>query len=184
MIKLFRKIFRLLRRKDGNMGPFTAAFLLAVMLMLAVSLEFWRLHAITNGVYNAMRAATVTAITENAPALYAAQTDMAGGAYAYANSGWQSNVDTSAITDILENHLGMRRSGSDWVKASEDGHELYRLSNVNVQVSNPYAPSGDPGTAPTLIVTVSYTLKTSFQSGIVAPVSVPMRIEAALGGKF
>ena len=166
------------------MGPFTAAFLLAVMLLLAVSLELWRLHAVTNGVYDAMRSATITAVTENAPALYAAQTDMAGDAYAYTGSGWQSDVDTTAIMDVLANHLGLLQSGSDWVKTDGSGHELYRLANVNVQVSNPYAPSGAPGTAPTLTVTVSYTLKTTFQSGVVVPVSVPMRIAASLGEKF
>lgn len=166
------------------MGPFTAAFLLAVLLMLAVSLELWRLHAVTTGVYDAMRSATVTAVTENAPALYAAQTDMAGDAYSYTGSGWQSSVDTDAITDTLETHLGLRENGSDWIKTDGSGRELYRLANVNVQVSNPYAPSGDPGTAPTFTVTVSYTLKTTFQSGIVVPVSVPMRIAASVGGKF
>lgn len=166
------------------MGPFTAAFLLAVMLMLAVSLELWRLHAVTTGVYDAMRAATVTTITENAPALYAAETDMAGDAYAYTGSGWQSTVDTSAIANTLASNLGLRQSGSDWIKADNSGHELYRLSNVNIQVFNPYAPSGTSGTAATLTVTVTYTLKTTFQSGIVVPVSVPMRVVAALGAKF
>lgn len=178
MIKLFKKMLRVLRRKDGNMGPFTAAFL------LAVSLELWRLHAVTTGVYYAMRAATVTTITENAPALYAAETDMAGDAYTYTGSGWQSSVDTSAIADTLTGNLGLRQSGSDWIMTDHNGHELYRLSNLSVQVSNPFAPSGIPGTAATLAVTVTYTLKTSFQSGIVVPVSVPMRIEAALGTKF
>lgn len=166
------------------MEPFTAAFLLAVMLMLAVSLELWRLHSVTTGVYDTMRAATVTTITENAPALYAAETDMAGGAYSYTGSGWQLSVDTSAIADTLASNLSLRQSGSDWVKTDSSGHELYRLSNLSVQVSNPYAPSGTPGTAATLAVTVTYTLKTSFQSGIIVPVSVPMRIEAALGTKF
>ena len=166
------------------MGPFTAAFLVAILLMLAVSMELWRLHVITNGVYDAMRSASVTTVTENAPVLYAAQTDMAGDAYTYTGSVWQSNVNTSAITDMMENHLGLQQNGGDWVRTDADGHELYRLANVNVQVSNPYAPSGDPSTTPTLTVTVTFTLQTTFQSGIVVPVSVPMRIEAGLGGKF
>jgi hypothetical protein len=94
-------------------------------------------------------------------------------------------VNTSAITDVLANHLGLRQSGADWVKVDGDGHELYRLANVNVQVSNPQAPSGgDPGSAPMLTVTVTYTLKTTFQSGIVLPVSTPMKVSAGIGGKF
>ena len=182
---MLRKMVRILRQKNGNMGPFTAAFLLAVLLMLAFSLELWRLHSLSTGVYDAMRAGTETAVTENAPALYAAQTDMAGSAYVYTSGGWQSDVNTSAITDVLANHLSLRQSGSDWVKVDGDGHELYRLANVNVQVSNPQAPSGgDPGSAPMLTVTVTYTLKTTFQSGIVLPVSTPMKVSAGIGGKF
>jgi len=182
---MLRKMVRILRQKNGNMGPFTAAFLLAVLLMLAFSLELWRLHSLSTGVYDAMRAGTETAVTQNAPALYAAQTDMAGSAYVYASGGWQSDVNTSAITDVLANHLGLRQSGADWVKVDGDGHELYRLANVNVQVSNPQAPSGgDPGSAPMFAVTVTFTLKTTFQSGIVLPVSTPMKVSAGIGGKF
>jgi len=181
---MLRKMVRILRQKNGNMGPFTAAFLLAVLLMLAFSLELWRLHSLSTGVYDAMRAGTETAVTENAPALYAAQTDMAGSAYVYTSGGWQSNVNTSAITDVLANHLGLRQSGADWVKVDGDGHELYRLAGVNVQVSNPYTPTGDPGSAPMFTVTVTYTLKTTFQSGIVLPVSTPMKVSAGIGGKF
>lgn len=181
---MFQKVRRILRRKDGGMEPFTAAFLLAVMLMLAFSLELWRLHMVTTGINNAMRSAAVTAVTENAPALYAAETDMAGDAYTYSGSGWQSNVDASAITDMLENHLGLRQSGSDWIAYDAAGHELYRLSALTVQVSNPLVPSGDPSTADKLTVTVTFTLKTVWQSGIVLPVSVPMKIEAGIGGKF
>lgn len=166
------------------MEPFTAAFLIAVMLMLAFSVELWRLHAVTNGVYDAMRAATVTTITENAPALYAAQTDMAGDAYTYSGSGWQSDADTSAITEVLANHLELQQDGADWIKVDGGGHELYRLANVSVQVSNPYAPSGTPGTAPMLTVTVTFTLKTTFQAGFILPVSVPMKVSAGIAGKF
>jgi hypothetical protein len=181
---MLRKIVRVLRQKNGNMGPFTAAFLLAVLLMLAFSMELWRLHALSTGVYDTMLAGTETAVTQNAPTLYAAQTDMAGDAYTYSSGGWKSDVDTSAITDVLANHLGLRQSGSDWVKVDGNGHELYRLAGVNVQVSNPYTPSGNPGTAPMLTVTVTYTLKTAFQSGIVLPVSTPMKVSVDIGGKF
>lgn len=181
---MLQKIRRILKRKDGGMEPFTAAFLLAFMLMLAFSLELWRLHAVTTGVYDAARSATVTAVTENASTLYAAETDMAGDAYTYSGSGWQSNVDTSAITDMLENHLGLRQSGCDWIAYDAGGHELYRLSELAVQVSNPLAPPGGPSTAEKLTVTVTFTLKTVWQSGIVLPVSIPMKIEAGISGKF
>lgn len=181
---MLRKILRVLYRNDGDMEPFTAAFLLVVMLMLAFSLQAWRLHAVTNGVYLAMRSATVTAITENAPSLYAAETDMVGDAYAYTTTGWQPDEDISAITQMLTIHLGLRQNDDNWIKTNADGQELYRLSNLNVTVSNPYAPSGSPGTAPMLTVTVTYTLKTSFQSGVIVPVSVPMKVEASINGKF
>lgn len=184
MTVMLQKILRVLRRKDGGMEPFTAAFLLAVMLMLAFSLELWRLHAVTTDVNNAMRSATLTAVTENASTLYAAETDMAGDAYVYTGSGWQSNVDTSAITDMLATHLGLRQNGSDWIRYDTEGRELFRLSNLNVQVSNPLAPSGNPSTSDKLTVTVSFTLKTTWQSGVVLPVSVPMKVEAGIDGKF
>lgn len=166
------------------MEPFTAAFLLIAMLMLAFSIQLWRLHTVTNGVYLAMRSATVTAVTENAPALYAAETDMAGDAYSYTDSGWQPDVDTSGIKQMLTAHLGLSQNGADWVKTDEDGRELYRLSDLNVTVSNPYAPAGDPSNTDKLTVTVNYSLQTTFQSGVIVPVSVPMQIKVGIGGKF
>lgn len=181
---MLQRILRILRRKDGGMEPFTAAFLLVVMLMLAFSLELWRLHAVTTGVYDAMRSATVTTVTENAPALYAAETDMAGDTYAYSGSGWQTSMDTSAITNMLATHLGLRQNGSNWIGYDAGGHERYRLSGLAVQVSNPLAPSGAPSTADKLTITVTFTLKTVWQSGVVLPVSVPMKVEAGIGGKF
>lgn len=184
MTAMLKKVLSILRRKGGGMEPFTAAFLVLVMLMLAFGLELWRLHATTTGVYDSMRSAAMTTVTENAPTLYAAETDMAGDAYTYTGSGWQADVDTSAITDMLANHLGLRQSGGDWIRYDESGHELYRLSGLAVQVSNPLAPSSDPSTADKLTVTVTFTLRTVWQSGVALPVSVPMKIEAGIGGKF
>lgn len=181
---MWQKISYVLREKRGDMNVFTAAFLTGLLLLLAFSVELWRLHTLSTGVYDAMRSGTETAVTDNAPALYAAEADMAGDAYAYTASGWQSEVDVSAVTDMLANHLGLRQSGSDWVRYDGNGHELYRLENVDIHVSNPFAPSGDPSTAPMFTITVTYTLKTTWQSGIVLPVSVPMKVCEGIGGKF
>ncbi len=179
-----QRVLHLLRDKRGSMGVFTAAFLTVLLLLLAFSVELWRLHTLSTSVYDAMRSGTATAVTDNAPTLYAAEADMTGDAYTYTASGWQADVDTSAITDMLANHLGLRQNGSDWIRYDGNRHELYRLADVNIQVSNPFAPSGDPSDAPMFTITVTYTLKTTWQSGIVLPVSVPMRICEGIGGKF
>lgn len=181
---MWQRILHVLREKRGDMSVFTAAFLTALLLMLAFSVELWRLHTLSTGVYDAMRSGTETAVTDNAPTLYAAEVDMAGSAYSYTASGWQADADTSAVTDMLANHLGLRQNGSDWIRYDGNGYELYRLANVNVQVSNPFAPPGDPSSAPMFTITVTYTLKTTWQSGIILPVSVPMRISEGIGGKF
>lgn len=179
-----KRFFHVLRDKHGSMGVFTAAFLTGLLLMLAFSVELWRLHTLSTGVYDAMRSGTETAVTDNAPTLYAAETDMVGSAYDYTASGWQSDVDTSAVTDMLADHLGLRQNGNDWIRYDGDGHELYRLADVDIQVSNPFVPSGDPSDAAMFTITVTYTLKTTWQSGIALPVSVPMRICEGIGGKF
>lgn len=181
---MWQKFLRMLRDKRGSMSVFTAAFLTALLLMLAFSVELWRLHGISTGVYNAMRSGTATAVMDNAPTLYAAQADMAGSAYVYTASGWQADVDTSAITDMLANHLGLRQSGNDWIRYDGNGHELYRLANMDIQVFNPFAPSGDPSDAAMFTITVTYTLKTTWQSGLVLPVSIPMKVCEGIGGKF
>lgn len=85
---------------------------------------------------------------------------------------------------MLANHLGLKQNGSDWIRYDGNGHELYRLAGVNIQVSNPLAPSGDLSSASMFTITVTYTLKTKWQSGIMLPVSVPMRICEGIGGKF
>lgn len=184
MSVVWQRIIHVLRDKHGDMNVFTAAILTVLLLLLAFSVELWRMHTLSTGVYDAMRSGTETAVTDNAPALYAAQADMAGDAYDYTSSGWQSDVDTRAITDMLSNHLCLKQNGLDWIRYDENGHELYRLANVNIQVSNPFAPSGNPSSAPMFTITVTYTLKTTWQSGVVLPVSVPMRVCEGIGGKF
>ena len=181
---MWQRILRVMRDKRGSMGVFTAAFLTGILLLLAFSVELWRLHTLSTGVYDAMRSGTETAVTDNAPVLYSAETDMAGDAYAYTGSGWQSEVDVSAVTDMLANHLGLRQSGNDWIRYDGNGHELYRLADVDIQISNPFAPSGNPSDTAMFTITVTYTLKTTWQSGIALPVSVPMRICEGIGGKF
>lgn len=181
---MWQRIIHLLRDKRGDMNVFTAAFLTCLLLLMAFSVELWRMHTLSTGIYDAMRSGTETAVTNNAPALYTAETDMAGSAYAYTASGWQSDVDVSAITDMLANHLGLKQNGSDWIRYDGNGHELYRLADVNIQMSNPFTPSGDPSSASMFTITVTYTLKTTWQSGIVLPVSVPMRVCEGIGGKF
>lgn len=181
---MWQRIIHVLREKHGDMNVFTAAFLTCLLLLLAFSVELWRLHTLSTGVYDAMRSGTETAVTDNAPALYAAEADMAGSAYDYTTSGWQADVNTSAVTDMLAIHLGLKQNGSDWIRYDGNGHELYRLANVNIRVSNPFAPSGNPSSAQMFTITVTYTLKTTWQSGIVLPVSVPMRICEGIGGKF
>lgn len=178
-----KRFLRILRAKDGNMYPLVAAILLVFMIFLAVTIEIWRGHAVSTGVYNAVRAGTETAVTKNADALYTAQTDMTANTYAYSDNGWQEQVDTSAITDMLQNHLGLRQNGNDWIKYDSAGHELYRLAGLNVQISDPYAPAGSPGNAAQFTITVTFTLKTTFQVGAV-PMSTPMKISSGAGGKF
>lgn len=179
-----KKLLRLLRSSRGNMYPLAAAALVVLMLLLGFSEEYWRQHTLTNGVYNSVRSATEATIAKNAAVLYTGETDMAGNAYTYSGSDWASAVDTSDITDTLENHLGLQQSGGDWVKYDGSGHEMWRLSGFSIQTANPFAPSGDPSTAQRLTITVTFTLKTSWQSGIVLPVSVPMKVSAGIGGKF
>lgn len=177
-------LLRLLRSRRGNMYPLAGAALVVLMIFLGSSEEYWRQHTLTNGVYNAVRSATEATIAKNAAVLYTGETDMAGNAYTYTGSGWVSDVDTSNITDTLANHLGLRQSGGDWVKYDGDGHEMWRMSDVSIQTANQFAPSGDPSTAQRLTITVTFTLKTSYWSGIVLPISVPMKVSAGIGGKF
>ncbi|MFT8888976.1 MAG: hypothetical protein ABF904_09185 [Ethanoligenens sp.] len=177
-------IKHLLRAKDGNMYPLVAAVLFVVMIFLAVTIEIWRVHAVSTGVYNAVRAGTETAVTKNAAMLYSSQTDMAANTYDYSdNDSWEDQTDTGAITGILQNNLGLRQSGNDWIKCDDAGHELYRLAGLNIQVSNPYAPSGSVSNAAHFTITVTFTLKTTFQVSAV-PIATPMEVNVSAGGKF
>ncbi|MFT9078382.1 hypothetical protein [Ethanoligenens sp.] len=175
-------VIRFIHSKDGNMYPLVAAYLLLAMFLLGVSMELWRGHAVTTGAYNAVRAAVSDTVTKNAANLYSAQTDMAADAYTYTDNGWTAQTDTSTITNTLQNHLGLRQSGSDWVCYDSGGHELYRLSGLTVQVTNPYTPQGSPSSASKYTVTVTWTLNYTFLN--IMPMSTPMKASASTGGKF
>lgn len=179
-----KKLRRTLLSRQGNMLPLAAAWLLAVLLMLAGTWNYWRVHTLDNGVYNAVRAAAENAVAQNENTLYAGETDMAGSAYTHTGTGWVSDADTSAVTDTLANRLGLKQSGGDWIRYDADGHELYRLADLSIQTSDPPASAGNPSDAAKLTFTVTFTLKTSIQYGTLIPVSTPMKICAGVAGKF
>lgn len=183
MKDMMKKMLHLLRTKDGNMYPLVAAVLLVIMIFLAVTIEIWRGHAVSTGVYNAVRAGTETAVTKNAAMLYSSQTDMAANTYDYSDASWKSQTDTGAITDVLQKNLGLRQNGNDWIKYDDAGHELYRLAGLNIQVFNPYAPSGSVSNVAHFTITVTFTLKTTFQVSAV-PIATPMKVNVSAGGKF
>lgn len=156
-----------------------------VMITTSFGVEYWRYHAITTGVYDAVQNSAINAIAQNEPSLYNTEKDMYAGAYDYSNGTWQSDINTQEVTNTLANHMNLIQDGSDWIMRDSNNHEEYRLSNLSIQTSNSYIPYGDANSSNGMALTLTFQLKTNFLfAGSGDSVSIPMEVMVGRQGMF
>lgn len=167
------------------MKIWTIVIFMFVMIATSFGVEYWRLHALTTGAYDAVENCAISAITDNQASLYNTEKDMYAGAYTYADGSWQSDINTQDISNTLLNHMNLRQSGSDYIMLDSNGHEEYRLANLSIQTTNVYTPSGDSNSSNGMQIVITFDLKTNFLfAGSGQSVSIPMKVPVGAQGKF
>ena len=141
-----RKLIRCVRDRRGMAFPLVIAVTLALLLLLCVLMEFFRLNLIASGVKEALQDAVVTVVNDNYANVYHGVREGYSGGYYTERYGFEEAVDTGDIYYHLDEMLGTRSENGTRVKYAEGVLE-YRITGLDVEIRNaPLAPS-DPQNA-------------------------------------
>ena len=141
-----RKLIRCVRDRRGMAFPLVIAVTLALLLLLCVLMEFFRLNLIASGVKEALQDAVVTVVNDNYANVYHGVREGYSGGYYMEGYGFEEAVDTGDIYYHLDEMLGTRSENGTRVKYAEGVLE-YRITGLDVEIRNaPLAPS-DPQNA-------------------------------------
>ena len=151
-----KKIQKVIKDKRGMSYPLTVSLVLALLILLCVMAEFFRLNVIAYGVRESLQASVISVATTNYNEVY---------------------------DGIREGILGTQIQGNYHVKPQSSGYE-YRVSDLNVTIVNtPFAP-GNANQNFEAQVSVLLEIPLSFGWEMLPPVRMTIHTKAAYMPKF
>lgn len=178
-----KKIRKLVKDKKGMSYPLTVALVLALLIVLCVLSEFFRLSIIAYGVQNALQESVITVTTTNYNEVYDGLREGYSGGYFMTGDYWEESLDYGDVYTQLDRQLGTNPAGTYHVKWQGSGYE-YRITNLNVSILNaPFAP-GNASQNFEAEVSVQLEIPLSFGWEALPPVQMTIRTKAAYMPKF
>jgi len=131
-----RKIGNILRDKKGEMFPITVAIAICLMFLLLAAAEYFKLMITASGVRDAYEEAMIAVVTDNYNEVYACVREGYAAGYIPTGYGFNASVDNGDVEERLSNLLGLTESGGTLNKVTDAGNIQYKISNIDVSVSN------------------------------------------------
>lgn len=178
-----KKIQKVIKDKRGMSYPLTVSLVLALLILLCVMAEFFRLNVIAYGVRESLQASVISVATTNYNEVYDGIREGYSGGYAMNGSGWEQNLDYGDVYNSLDGILGTQIQGNYHVKPQSSGYE-YRVSDLNVTIVNtPFAP-GNANQNFEAQVSVLLGIPLSFGWEMLPPVRMTIHTKATYMPKF
>ena len=161
----------------------TASLVLALLIVLCVLAEFFRLSTIAYGVRDALQESVISVTTTNYNEVYDGLREGYSGSYFMTGDCWEETLDHGDVYTQLDRLLGTYPDGGYHVKWQGSGYE-YRVSDLDVSICNaPFAP-GDASQNLEADVSVQLEIPLSFGWEALPPVRMTIRTKAAYMPKF
>lgn len=177
------RLGELCRDRRGMSTPMTVSLILALLMVLCVVSEFFRLQVIAYGIRNSLQEAVISVATANYNELYSGLREGYSGGYYMDGGQWEENLDYGDVYSQLDNLLGTAPEGEYHVKWQEEGYE-YRLCGLAVRIQNvPFAP-GNADRNFEAEVSLQAEIPLSFGWHFLPPVCMTIRTKAAYMPKF
>lgn len=177
------KLKKIVKSKNGMSYPLTVALILALLIVLCVLAEFFRLSIIAYGVRNASQEAVIAVVTTNYNEVYDGLREGYSGGYFMTGEKWEETIDYGDVYTQLDRLLGTNPAGVYHVKWQGDGYE-YRITNLDVSVNNaPFAP-GNASQNLEADVSLQLEIPLSFGWEALPPIRMAIRTKAAYMPKF
>ncbi|WP_455437640.1 hypothetical protein [Hungatella hathewayi] len=142
---MLSRIKRILGNRRGTSFPLVIAVTLAMVLLLCVVSEYFRLQIIAAGVREAVEEAIIGTVNDNYYGVYHGVREGYSGAYLpYGEETWEPTISEGDIYEYLDETIGTRRSGGHHVRYVGDSHTEveFVIDSLSVEVRNaPLAPS-------------------------------------------
>lgn len=177
------KLKKTVMDRRGMSYPLTVALVLALLIVLCVLAEFFRLSVIAYGVWDSLQESVISVATTNYNEVYDGLREGYSGGYFMTGDCWEESLDYGDVYTQLDRLLGTNPDGSYHVKWQGDGYE-YRITALDVVISNaPFAP-GSAGQNFEADVSVQLEIPLSFGWETLPPVRMTVRTKAAYMPKF
>ena len=103
---IVKKIQKVIKDKRGMSYPLTVSLVIALLILLCVMAEFFRLNVIAYGVRESLQASVISVATTNYNEVYDGIREGYSGGYAMNGSGWEQNLDYGDVYNSLDGILG------------------------------------------------------------------------------
>lgn len=174
-----RKIYGIIRNKEGASFPLTVAITLALVMLLCCITEYMRLNIIAQGVRDAVQTAIISTVNDNYSDVYHGVREGYAAGYQPVGGSWEASVSYGDIYAHLDRALGLQRSGGYHVKYAGEAVE-FRLYDLSVNVRNaPLAPYDPAGTQRFIAdATIRLEVPVSFAGKILPPMRITLKVQA------
>lgn len=152
-----------LKDKSG-MGKILGCVILLVLLIIFLAIsENTRNYMTATGCRNGLESTATSIATNNNDEIYRCQREGYFSAYTIKDTGddtWSEKYEEGDLAKLLESNLGVKKSGSKYIKKTAYGRTDFILSDVKVKISNPgIAPSEDDKNKETFNVEITAKVK-------------------------
>ncbi len=177
------KIRHLAKEKRAEGYPMAAAVTMILLLMVLVVMQFAHLLIIAAGVRNAMQEAVISTVNDNYADVYHAVREGYVAGYQPSYGSFEESLQFGDIYGRLESLLGLETDGTYYLRQSADGRVEYRISDLQVFVSNNGLASGERESFEAS-VSVRLEVPVVFVQKILPDMCITVRTKAAYTPKF
>ena len=136
------KLRSILKSNRGDGYPLVVAVTLALLLVVCVTAEYFRLNIIVQGVRDAAAQSVISVISDNYDDVYHSTREGYTAGWYPTDDAWDESTDTGAVYTQLTTTLGLAYESGAYTKYSGEDIE-YTLSGLEVEVDNNALSSGE-----------------------------------------
>ena len=177
------KIRRLVKEKRAEGYPMAAVVTLALLMMVLAITQFSHLLIIAAGVRDVLQEAVISTVNDNYADVYHAVREGYVAGYQPAYGSFAESVQFGDVYGRLDSLLGLEMDGNYHFRPAAGGRVEYRISDLQVLVSNNGLASGERYSFEA-VVSVRLEVPIIFIQKILPDMCITVRTKAAYTPKF
>ena len=137
------KLKQILKCNKGQSFPMTIFIVLALILIITVISEYYRLMIVAQGVRDSLQDAVISTVTENYADVYHSTREGYSAAYQPVAEDFEESLNYGDIYKRLENIHNLRYTNNSYQKLRDDGSLEFMIYDLYVDINNAPIRGGD-----------------------------------------